>query len=125
MRTSHFCRTNRSNFGCSRHGSDAVGSSTARYAYLTGMEPNTTPDASVHQVDDVVVGGVFEPAFSITELADQLHVSRQTLYDLRSQGRGPTGFRIGRHLRFRQSEVAAWLTRLEEEDLDRHEGSAR
>jgi predicted DNA-binding transcriptional regulator AlpA len=44
----------------------------------------------------------------------------QSLYDLRSQGRGPTGFRVGRQLRFRRSEVSAWLERMEAEDLERH-----
>ncbi|MEZ5193969.1 MAG: helix-turn-helix domain-containing protein [Nocardioides sp.] len=62
-------------------------------------------------------GTLFEPALSLSELAEQLHVSVQTLYDLRSQGRGPTGFRVGRHLRFRRSEIQAWLQRLEAEDL--------
>ena len=50
----------------------------------------------------------------------QLSVSVQTLYDLRSQGRGPRGFRLGRELRFRVSEVDAWLARLEEADARRH-----
>ncbi|MGY2702786.1 helix-turn-helix transcriptional regulator [Nocardioides sp. HB32] len=68
---------------------------------------------------------VIEPALSLKELTEQLHVSVQTLYDLRSQGRGPTGFRVGRHLRFRQSEIQAWLHRLEEEDVDRHPGRDR
>lgn len=70
--------------------------------------------------DGAVASGIHEPAYSIKELAEQLQVSCQTLYDLRSQGRGPTGFRIGRHLRFRQSEVDAWLARLEEEDRHAH-----
>lgn len=61
-----------------------------------------------------------EPAFSLKELAVLFGVSVQALYDLRSQGRGPTGFRVGRQLRFRRSEVKAWLERMEAEDLDRH-----
>jgi len=82
------------------------------------MEPVDTTEAAAP--DDVVVRGVFEQALSIKELAAQLHVSVQTLYDLRSQGRGPTGFRVGRHLRFRASEIEAWLLRMEAEDVDRH-----
>ena len=53
---------------------------------------------------------------SLSELCAQLQVSAQTIYDLRSQGRGPSGFRVGRELRFRVSEIDAWLTRLESED---------
>ena len=60
-----------------------------------------------------------EAVFTIAELATELSVSTQALYDLRSKGRGPTGFRVGRQLRFRQSEVEAWLARLEDEDHDR------
>ena len=67
-----------------------------------------------------------EPVFTITELATQLSVSTQALYDLRSKGRGPTFFRVGRQLRFRQSEIDAWLARLEGEDHHRHHpGDAR
>jgi len=66
-----------------------------------------------------------EPVFTITELATQLSVSSQALYDLRSEGRGPTGFRVGRQLRLRQSEIEAWLARLEGEDHHRHPGGAR
>ena len=57
---------------------------------------------------------------SISELAADLGVSVQAIYDLRSQGRGPRGFRVGRELRFRVSEVEAWLAGLEEADEQRH-----
>ena len=67
-----------------------------------------------------------EPVFTIAELATELSVSTQALYDLRSKGRGPTGFRVGRQLRFRRSEIDAWLARLEDEDHRRHHpGDAR
>ncbi|MGH3412182.1 MAG: helix-turn-helix transcriptional regulator [Marmoricola sp.] len=65
----------------------------------------------------------FEPLLSTTELAERLQVSVQTLYDLRSHGRGPRGFRVGRELRFRVSEVRAWLARMEADDAARHPGS--
>ena len=53
-------------------------------------------------------------------LAARLSVSSQTLYDLRSKGRGPRGFRVCRELQFRQSDVDAWLSRLEAADVSRH-----
>ena len=84
----------------------------------TSHRPTTTAPLD----DAVVVTGVFEPALSVQQLAEELHVSAQTIYDLRSQGRGPTGFRVGRHLRFRKSEIEAWLARLEGEDSVRHPG---
>jgi len=58
----------------------------------------------------------FESILTLSELAARLGVTAQTIYDLRSQGRGPRGFRIGRQLKFRASEVDAWLRRLEEAD---------
>ncbi len=61
----------------------------------------------------------FESILSLSELADRLGVTAQTIYDLRSQGRGPHGFRLGRQLKFRASEVDAWLGRLEEADARR------
>ena len=50
-----------------------------------------------------------DPVLTLSQLATQLGVSVQTLYDLRCQGRGPRGFRVGRELRFRVSEIDAWI----------------
>lgn len=76
---------------------------------------------TTHATQDAI-----EPVFTIAEVAAQLSVSTQAIYDLRCKGRGPTGFRVGRQLRFRQSEIEAWLGRLEREDQDRHDrGGAR
>ena len=79
-------------------------------AHLIGMETNTDTLDSV---------------LSLSELAARLGVSVQTIYDLRSQGRGPRGFRIGREIRFRVSEIDAWLARMEEADAARHPHEAR
>ncbi len=43
------------------------------------------------------------------ELAAELGVSKQTLDLWRHQGTGPTGFRAGKHLRYRRSDVEAWI----------------
>lgn len=61
---------------------------------------------------------------SLAELAAQLKVSIQTIYDLRSKGRGPRGFRVGAQLRFRESEIDAWVERIELADEQRHAGGA-
>lgn len=76
----------------------------------TGRKTHTTqtPPPPIDQV------------LSLSELCDYLHVTAQTIYDLRSQGRGPNGIRVGRTLRFRVSEIEAWLARLEAEDAQRH-----
>lgn len=55
-----------------------------------------------------------EPVLTTSELAAHLGVPVQTIHDLRHAGRGPRGIRIGRELRFRVSEIEAWLSALEE-----------
>jgi excisionase family DNA binding protein len=80
----------------------------AGLAHLLVMETTTHPETPL------------SPVVTLSQLADQLGVSVQTLYDLRSQGRGPRGFRVGRELRFRVSEVDAWLAQLEADDAERH-----
>ncbi|WP_081680970.1 AlpA family transcriptional regulator [Cellulomonas sp. URHD0024] len=74
------------------------------------------------ETNDVV--SAIEPAMTLPELAAYLSVSTQALYDLRSQGRGPRGFRVGRQLRFRDSEIQAWLARMEVADGERHQRPA-
>lgn len=80
-------------------------------------------DISNNQIENSlhVLPGI-EQVLSLSELCEHLHIPAQTLYDLRSQGRGPRGFRVGRELRFRVGEVQAWLARLEDEDEHRHDG---
>ena len=62
---------------------------------------------------------------SLSELAARLGMSAETICDLRGHGRGPNGFRIPRQLKFRGSEVDAWLRRLEEDDVLRPVGGGR
>ena len=96
--------------GCQWH-SARLGRSrpaTARLEHLVCMTTTTTSDMGLG------------PVLTLSQLAGQLGVSVQTLYDLRSQGRGPRGFRVGRELRFRVTEVDAWLAQLEADDAERH-----
>lgn len=86
------------------------------FAHLTVMKTEKLRDTPATAATLSLVDGVL----SLTELCTQLQVSAQTIYDLRSQGRGPRGFRVGRELRFRISEIDAWLRRLEAEDDQRH-----
>lgn len=46
---------------------------------------------------------------TIDELADFLQVPKATLYRWRYHGEGPPGLRLGRHVRYRQADVDAWL----------------
>ena len=47
---------------------------------------------------------------SVQDLADYLGVPVATIYGWRHRGHGPPGFRVGRHLRFRTSDVTQWIS---------------
>ena len=102
---------------------DPPGAGSGRLTHLCGMDtaaaaqrPTRSHASSEHGLDPVV---------TMSQLASQLGVSVQTLYDLRSQGRGPRGFRVGRELRFRVSEVDSWLAQMEADDAERHPQGVR
>lgn len=44
------------------------------------------------------------------ELADYIGVPLATVYSWRRRNNGPPGFRVGRHLRYRWSEVEEWIS---------------
>lgn len=56
-----------------------------------------------------------EPLWTVRDVARFLGVPAATIYTWRYQGHGPPGFRVGKHLRFRPSEVEAWLEAHREE----------
>ena len=45
----------------------------------------------------------------VNELAAYLEVPVRTLYAWRYRREGPPGFRVGRHLRYRWSDVQRWI----------------
>jgi excisionase family DNA binding protein len=58
-----------------------------------------------------------ERLMTIADLSAMLGIPIATLYGWRHRGEGPTGYRIGRHVRYRRSSVEAWL----EEQADRRQ----
>ena len=50
-----------------------------------------------------------EPIISAQELAEYLGVPVATIYAWRYRRQGPPGFRVGRHVRFRWSDVERWI----------------
>jgi len=46
---------------------------------------------------------------TLAEVADYLGLPRATIYQWRSRGEGPRGFRAGRHVRYRTSELERWI----------------
>lgn len=50
-----------------------------------------------------------EKMLTTVELAELLQLPPQTLKEWRTTGRGPAFYRIGKHVRYRQADVAAFL----------------
>ena len=46
---------------------------------------------------------------TVEDLADYLDVPVATIYAWRYRRQGPPGFRVGRYLRFRRSDVERWI----------------
>jgi excisionase family DNA binding protein len=46
---------------------------------------------------------------TVEDLAGYLEVPVATVYAWRYRRQGPPGFRVGRHLRFRHSDVEDWI----------------
>lgn len=57
---------------------------------------------------------VAERLMTMRELSDLLGVSMSTIYSWRCRGEGPAGYRVGKFVRFRRSDVEAWLERIAE-----------
>jgi excisionase family DNA binding protein len=47
---------------------------------------------------------------TVEDLADYLGVPVATIYAWRYRRQGPPGFRVGRHLRFRWSDIRQWIS---------------
>lgn len=54
-----------------------------------------------------------ERLWSTQELANFLGLPVQTIYQWRKRKYGPPGRRMGRHIRYRQSEVERWIDSLD------------
>jgi len=48
---------------------------------------------------------------TVQQVAELLGLSKKTLYNLRSQGEGPPAMLLRRRLRYRRSDVLAWVER--------------
>ena len=73
--------------------------------HLSAFEPLDT---------ELLSGLGLESVLTTSELADYLGVHVQAIYDLRTDGRGPSGIRVGREIRYRVSNVLRWLDGLHE-----------
>jgi excisionase family DNA binding protein len=51
-----------------------------------------------------------EPLLDLDWLSEFIDIPPRTIYNWRLRGEGPPAYRVGRHLRFRKSDVEAWLS---------------
>lgn len=49
------------------------------------------------------------PLWGVDTLAGFLGVPVKTVYEWRSSGSGPRGFRVGKYVRYREEDVMDWL----------------
>ena len=52
-----------------------------------------------------------ERLMSLEEVAEYLGVPVRTLYSWRATRKGPRGFRVGKYVRYKASDIEAWLER--------------
>lgn len=55
-----------------------------------------------------------DPLLSLDELAEYLGIPVRTIYDWRTDGKGPRGVRVGKHVKFFHSDIRAWLAQQHE-----------
>lgn len=58
---------------------------------------------------------VTDALMSIDDLAALIQVPVKTVYNWRTEGKGPKGIKLGKYVRFRRVDVEAWLDRLADE----------
>ncbi|WP_447925376.1 helix-turn-helix domain-containing protein [Georgenia muralis] len=66
--------------------------------------------------DDVTSGNPWglEPLLDVHDLAACLRVPVATVYDWRTNGKGPRAYRFGKHLKFAVSDVREWMEKQRE-----------
>jgi excisionase family DNA binding protein len=63
-------------------------------------EPKPSPRRAVPETDRLM---------TVEDLAEYLGLPVATIYKQRSEGTGPPGMRLGKYVRFKRTDVEAWL----------------
>ncbi|WP_435769015.1 helix-turn-helix transcriptional regulator [Nocardioides sp. SYSU DS0651] len=75
--------------------------------------PQTTPDTAPPPPPRAPVEA--DRLWTVNEVAAFLGVPKKTIYAWRTTGKGPKGFRVGKHLRWHPRTVFEWSLKLERE----------
>lgn len=88
--------------------------------HVTSQHGRARTDVSDHRKQPAVPGhedlrtaAAVQKLWSTQELADFLGLPVQTIYQWRKRNYGPTGRKMGRHIRYRPSEVERWINSLD------------
>jgi excisionase family DNA binding protein len=73
---------------------------------LTG---NTLNGYKLQLTSNVGKGHMTDGLLTIDEVADYLAVPKGTLYKWRAKNYGPPAIQVGKHLRYRMTEVETWV----------------
>jgi excisionase family DNA binding protein len=63
----------------------------------------------IHERKTIMTFQAGDKLMSPTDVSEMLGIPVHTLYRWRYKGDGPTGYRVGRHVRYRREAVEAWL----------------
>jgi len=65
------------------------------------------------------------PLLSVQDLAAYLDVPVATIYAWRYRRQGPAGFKAGRHLRYRQTDIDRWISERVQDEASLHQQAHR
>lgn len=83
-------------------------------AYLEGTRtPNRPASGDSEEGTTTMHTPQTSKLWTVDDVAEYLGVPKKTLYRWRTEGYGPAGRRIGKHLRYRSADVVAWVDGLD------------
>ena len=76
-----------------------------------GVDDNSLPTSLTSEENRMATtaAALDDVLLSPQQLADYLGVPLATVYRWRCEGTGPRGIKVGKHVRYRQRDVEAWL----------------
>lgn len=88
-----------------------VGASTFRPPAAPSYHRRLVHAAHLPHMDEhtIISGGVVDRLWTLDDLAAFLQVPKDTIRSWAKHGDGPKGYKVGRHVRFKVSDVESWL----------------